>query len=224
MSFSLRQWPNLPDQDTYEALIFARNPPMTLDLLKNKRVGIAGLGGLGSNIAVMLARSGIGQMTLVDFDVVDPSNLNRQHYFNRHVGQKKTEALKSQLLEINPYLELRTEAVYIDTENCFDLFEDVDILVEAFDVAENKSMLVAAWQSELSKIPMVSASGMAGLESFESIQYKILGTSLHMVGDFVTEASRETGLAAPRVMLVSAMQALLVVRLLLERGEHFGDK
>lgn len=224
MSFSLRQWQNLPDKETYESLIFSRNPPNSLEILSKKHVGIAGLGGLGSNIAVMLARSGVGKMTLVDFDVIDPSNLNRQHYFNRHVGQKKTEALRQQLLEINPYLEIHSEATYIDHSNFSNLYGDVDLLVEAFDVAQNKSMLVEAWGTKLPHVPMVSASGMAGIEGFDSIHYKKLGKNLHLVGDFKTEAASETGLASPRVTLVASMQALLVLRLLLGKETQNGQE
>lgn len=215
MSFSLRQWQNLPEKETYESLIFSRNPPNSIEILREKHVGIAGLGGLGSNIAVMLARAGVGKMTLVDFDMIDPSNLNRQHYFNRHVGQKKTEALRMQLLEINPYLEICTEATYIDHNNFSMLYGDVDLLVEAFDIAQNKSMLVEAWGKWLQHVPMVSGSGMAGLDGFDSIVYKKLGKNLHIVGDFKTEAASDTGLASPRVTLVASMQALLVLRLLL---------
>ena len=110
--------------------------------LKNAKIGIAGLGGLGSNTAVSLARMGIGSITLVDFDVVEFSNLNRQYYAMKHVGMNKTDALKEVILDINPHISLETKTTRIVEDNIVELFKDVDILVEALDNSEEKAMLV----------------------------------------------------------------------------------
>lgn len=205
-------------------MIFSKNPPETSGQLRLKHVGIAGLGGLGSNVAVMLTRSGIGKLTLVDFDRVEPSNLNRQHYFHKHLGLYKTTALSQQLKDINPQLVVQSVNVKVGEDNLSELFGDVDLLVEAFDLPESKSMLVDAWRKKLEHIPLVSASGMAGRGGFEAITYRTLGSNLHLVGDFETEASEVNGLIAPRVMLVSAMQALLAVNLLLGKDDLIGKK
>lgn len=205
-------------------MIFSKNPPQLTEVLKQKHVGIAGLGGLGSNIAVMMTRAGIGKLTLVDFDRVDASNMNRQHYFQNHLGRYKTEALSEQLLAINPELSINAVTVKVSSGNVHDLFGEVDLLVEAFDLPENKSMLVDAWHNSLRHIPLVGASGMAGSGGFEGVGYKKLGTNLHLVGDFVTEASEATGLISPRVTLVCAMQALLGIRLLLGKDDSSGKK
>lgn len=205
-------------------MIFSKNPPQLTEVLKQKHVGIAGLGGLGSNVAVMMTRAGIGKLTLVDFDKVDASNMNRQHYFQNHLGSYKTEALSEQLLAINPELSINAVTVKVSSGNVHDLFGEVDLLVEAFDLPENKSMLVDAWHNRLRHIPLVGASGMAGSGGFDDIGYKKLGTNLHLVGDFVTEASEATGLISPRVTLVCAMQALLGIRLLLGKDDSSGKK
>ena len=110
--------------------------------LNKGRVAISGLGGLGSNVASALARIGVGHLHLIDFDRVDLTNLNRQQYFMRHVGRYKTDALREQLLEINPYLDIRTDCVRVREENIKELFAEDDIICEAFDVPENKAMLV----------------------------------------------------------------------------------
>ena len=94
---------------------------------------IAGLGGLGSNVAYSLARIGVGHLHLIDFDVVDITNLNRQQYFMEHIGMYKTDALKSLLLKINPYLDIRTDCVKVTEENLKELFADAQIVCEAFE-------------------------------------------------------------------------------------------
>lgn len=106
-------------------------------------MAVAGLGGLGSNIAVMLARSGVGHLFLVDFDVVDVTNLNRQAYSASHIGKPKTEAIKDIIAEINPYLDVEVCCKTVDENNAEELFGSYDIVCEAFDRAENKSMLIS---------------------------------------------------------------------------------
>ena len=126
------------------------------------RVAVAGLGGLGSNIAVSLARIGVGRLHLIDFDRVDVTNLNRQQYFADQVGMYKTEALRENLLRINPWLELRTDCLRVTEENAAALLRDDMYICEAFDDAGNKAMLVREVLEKLPGTYLVAASGMAG--------------------------------------------------------------
>lgn len=147
----------------FEAQLTMRNGLEHQQKLKNAKAAIAGLGGLGSNIAVHLARAGVGELLLVDFDVVELSNLNRQSYFLEHVGQPKTKALQSILLNINPYLKIETQTVKICGGNAVAIFGDYDYVCEAFDGAEDKAMLVNALLAHNPAINMVCGSGMAGM-------------------------------------------------------------
>ncbi|AAL93870.1 ThiF protein [Fusobacterium nucleatum subsp. nucleatum ATCC 25586] len=136
--------------------------------LKKTRVCILGLGGLGSNVVVLLARSGIGSLKLVDFDIVEASNLNRQQYRISHIGLKKTEAMKSIIREINPFVEVDISDIKVDRENIYSIVGDIELVVEAFDRAETKAMTLEALLTNTNKI-VVSASGMAGLGSANEI-------------------------------------------------------
>ena len=131
--------------------------------LNNAKVAIAGLGGLGSNIAVALARIGVSHLHLIDFDKVDISNLNRQHYFISHLNKYKTQALAEQLQMINPYLNIVTDCIKVTEDNIFSLFKDEDIICEAFDVPENKAMLVNKVLELFPEKYIISGSGMAVL-------------------------------------------------------------
>ena len=135
--------------------------PGITDILKQKKVAIAGLGGLGSNIAVMLSRIGVGKLFLVDFDKVEPSNLNRQHYNINHLGMQKTLALKSQIEIINPFIEIEIKDIKITEENAREIFKGYPIVCEAFDNPIYKAILVNALL-ENGDTKIVAASGMAG--------------------------------------------------------------
>ena len=195
--------------------ILARNVFGVSDKLKNGRVGVAGLGGLGSNIAVMLARIGVGKLFLVDFDRVEPTNLNRQHYNLTHLGMLKTDALKSQIEKINPFIEIETRAVKVDEDNVSKLFEDYPIVCEAFDKPQNKAMLVnALLQKGSTKI--VAASGMVGFDSANKIKTKKALKNLYICGDSQPAEQEGIGFMAPRVMVCAGHQANMVLRLLLD--------
>lgn len=195
--------------------IFSRNRPGATEILKAAVVGIAGLGGLGSNIAVHLVRAGVRTLILADFDVVEPSNLNRQHYFSHQIGMKKSEALSEILLSINPDLDLILWDCVITPENLTQIYKEVSVMVEAFDRSENKSMLVNEWLLHKPEIPLVCASGMAGIGPSNELITRKFGKQLFMVGDLKTEASAEEGLCASRVALAAAHQSHAVIRLLL---------
>lgn len=198
----------------YDALN-ERHSPETQRLLDRGRVAVAGLGGLGSNVAFALARIGVGHLHLIDFDRVDLTNLNRQQYFTEHVGMYKTDALKSQLFRINPYLDIRTDCLRVTPENLPKLFLDDDIICEAFDVPENKAMLAEGILGHFPGKTLVSASGMAGCESSNLIRTRRVGPRFYLCGDETSEAVPGRGLMAPRVALCAAHEANLITRLLL---------
>ena len=182
------------------------------------RVAVAGLGGLGSNIAVSLARLGVGHLHLIDFDRVDVTNLNRQQYFADQVGMPKTEALRENLLRINPWLDLRTDCLRVTEENAAGLLRDDTYICEAFDVAEQKAMLVRTVLEQLPEKYLVAASGMAGLGSANAIHTRRLTGRFYLCGDGVSDVADGIGLVAPRVALCAAHQAHMVLRIL---SEHF---
>lgn len=204
-----------PGRDELEALMIARHTPGVHRVVKQAVVGIAGLGGLGSAVAVALARIGVGKLILADFDVVEPSNLNRQQYFIDQLGSLKVDALAENLERINPYVVLERHGVVLTRENVPKIFAEVDVLVEAFDRADQKAMLVESFARELPESPIVMASGLAGYESSNTIQTRRAGRSIVLVGDGVTAAAQGTGLMAPRVGVAAHHQANAVLRLLL---------
>lgn len=182
--------------------------------LKKKRVCILGLGGLGSNVAVLLARSGIGYLKLVDFDIVEASNLNRQQYRISHIGIKKTEAMKSIIREINPFVEVDILDIKVDRENIYSIVGDIEIVVEAFDRAETKAMTLEELLTDKNKI-VVSASGMAGLGSANEIVTRKIKDNFYLIGDNYSDYEEYSGIMSTRVMLCAAHQANMVLRLIL---------
>lgn len=191
-----------------------RFPAEIREKLRNGRAAIAGLGGLGSNIAVSLARSGVGHLLLVDFDVVDVTNLNRQMYMIPHLGMPKTEALREILAQINPWLDVRTEQVRVTPENVRELFSGWPVVCEAFDRAEQKAMLVSSLLAQCPDTIVVSGNGMAGLGDANLIQTRQQMRRLYVCGDGMTEISPGVGLMAPRVAICAGHQANKVLQLI----------
>ena len=181
-------------------------------------VAICGLGGLGSNIAVALARAGVGKLILIDFDKVDISNLHRQQYQADQIGLYKTEALTENLKRSAPYVEIISYAVRITAENFQKLLQDADIICEAFDDAVAKAMLVNGVLEQLHTKYLIAASGMAGLGSANSIKTRRVMERFYLCGDGVSDVADDIGLVAPRVMLCAAHQAQMVLRIL--SGEY----
>ena len=190
----------MPSQEEIYAALCQRHGKALQDKLQKAKVAIAGLGGLGSNIAIGLARIGVGQLHLVDFDRVDLTNLNRQHYFIHHLGQYKTEALKKQILEINPYIRVSTDCLKITASNVATLFSDADIICEAFDVPENKAMLVNTVLEQLPDKWLVSGNGMAGYGKSNLIQTKAIMSKFYLCGDNISSNEAQP-LMAPRVAI-----------------------
>ena len=169
---------------------------------------------MGSNIAVSLARAGIGKLILVDFDKVDISNLHRQQYKADQIGRFKTEALAENLREIAPYIQVETHAVRVTEENFEALLSKADLICEAFDRAEAKAMLVNGVLEKLHTKYLIAASGMAGLGSANSIQTRRITNRFYLCGDGISDVADDIGLVAPRVMLCAAHQAHMVLRIL----------
>ena len=201
-----------PSERELEAVITARHTPGVHEKMKKSCIGIAGLGGLGSSAAIALARVGTGKLILVDFDIIEPSNLNRQQYFIDQLGMPKADALKENIKKINPYVEIEAHIEKVSSTNINLLYKDVDILIEAFDRPDQKAMLL-----QYSKAPkIIAASGLAGYSSSEQIKIRKLGERIFIVGDLKTGAAPGCGLMAPRVGIAAHIQANLAMQLLLE--------
>ena len=205
----------IPPAETLEALMAARHSPGVHATLKRATVGIAGLGGLGSAVAVALARSGVGTLVLADFDVVEPSNLNRQQYLVKQIGMKKTDALRDNLLGVNPYIQIEIHCVRLEPHNIPNIFPHVEVLIEAFDSAEGKAMLAESFATAFPSIPLILASGVAGHLPGNTIRTRKIGRNMFLVGDGEAEAKPGTGLMAPRVGIAAHQQANAAIRILL---------
>jgi len=184
--------------------------------LKNYTVGIAGAGGLGSNCAVALARVGIGKLVIADFDVVSESNLNRQYFFRDQIGVKKVVALKENINRINPTVQIIIHDIKLNESTIVSVYKDCDIIVEAFDLAEMKKMLIETCMTDLPEIPIVIGLGMAGYGDSNSIKVR-RNENIYICGDEKTEISEQNLPLAPRVGIVANMQANTVLEILLNK-------
>jgi sulfur carrier protein ThiS adenylyltransferase len=183
--------------------------------LTGKRVGIIGLGGLGSNVAAMLVRTGVGHLVLADGDRVDASNLNRQLYFRDDIDRPKTEALADTLRRIDPDVDLELVGLAVDADGVVAIGRRVDILVEAVDCADTKAMIMNACTQRLPDLPLVAASGLAGSGSANAVVTEVLSERVWMVGDQTSDVTDGLPLVASRVMAAAAHEAHAVVRILL---------
>ena len=205
----------IPSSEEFECLMMARHTPGIHQKIKNSVVGVAGLGGLGSAIAVALARVGVGRLILVDFDVVEPSNLNRQQYFVHQIGMPKVEALQKNIAVINPYVRVQTYQEKLDRNNGERIFQEAEVVVEAFDRAEEKAMLINIVSEKMPDKYIVAASGVAGYGDSNEIKTVRFSSKIFIVGDQKTAAQPGVGLMAPRVGIAAHHQANTVLRILL---------
>jgi sulfur carrier protein ThiS adenylyltransferase len=205
----------IPSSEEFECLMMARHTPGIHQKIKKSVVGIAGLGGLGSAIAVALARVGVGSLILVDFDVVEPSNLNRQQYFVHQIGMSKVEALQRNIEAINPYVRVQTYQEKLDRNNGERIFQEAEVVVEAFDRAEEKAMLINIVSEKMPGKYIVAASGVAGYGDSNEIKTVRFSSKIFIVGDQKTAAQPGVGLMAPRVGIAAHHQANTVLRILL---------
>lgn len=193
---------------------------MTFDeirrILSTKTVGIAGCGGLGSNCAIALARIGVGKLIIADFDVIQESNLNRQCYYIDQIGQKKSFTLADNIYFINDKVEVKAYDIKLRPKDIVEIYKDCDVIVEAFDLAEMKQMIIETVLTEMPDTPLVCGIGMAGYGNNNGIRMEEHG-NLYICGDFETEIAEDMPPMAPRVGIVAYMQANQVVELLIKQ-------
>ena len=205
----------MPEREVLRSMIASRNSPELNLALSKAVIGVAGLGGLGSNIALSLARVGVKKLVLADFDVVEPSNLNRQQYFVRHIGLKKTQALKELINDVNPFVEVETHDIFLDEKNVASVFGECEILCEAFDNVDGKAMILNEAGASLKEKKIIGASGMAGYFSSNLIKTIKFAKNVYLCGDLTNEAKIGQGLMAPRVAVCANHEANLAIRLLM---------
>ncbi len=230
--------PRTPSREEMLAALVERQGAENVAKLQSATVAVCGLGGLGSNVAIALARAGVGKLILIDFDCVDVANLHRQQYKASQVGVAKAVALPENLREIAPYIELESHQVRVTEENLMELVGKADIVCEAFDNAECKAMLVNGVLEHNAEVAstvaagedcanpsagkdcaadqkfLVAASGMAGFGDANSIQTRKVSKNFYLCGDGVTDVNDGVGLVAPRVMACAAHQAQTIVRII----------
>lgn len=207
----------IPDKNEWIKALRERHGEKLQNKISSSSVAICGLGGLGSNIAVLLSRAGIGKLMLIDFDKVDITNLHRQQYKADQIGMYKTEALRKNLEEINPYIKTKILTVCITEENAKKLLSDCDIICEAFDNAEAKASLVNLVLSEMPDKYIVAASGMAGLLSANLIKTRRISKRFYLCGDEKSDVCDGFGLIASRVSVCASHQAHAVIRIISEK-------
>ena len=205
----------VPSKKDIEDALCGRHTPEIHNTIKKAKIGIAGLGGLGSNIAAMLVRAGISDLTIADLDVVDITNINRQNYDIGHIGAAKVDAAEQQLRKINPYVKIKKHNVRLDRSNIRRIFKDRDIICEAFDAPSEKAMLINTVLEECPGTKVVSGSGMAGFGRSNEITTKRLFDDLYICGDGIDMEDVPGGLMAPRVNICAGHMANAVISLIL---------
>lgn len=209
----------IPTKEEWNQALSERHGEELQKSFSASTVAICGLGGLGSNIAISLARAGIGKLILIDFDCVDITNLHRQQYKVNQMGKYKTEALSENLKEIAPYTGIELHTVRITEDNAVEFLKDVDIICEAFDDAASKAELVNTVLENLPGKYLVAASGMAGMGSANSIHTRKISSKFYLCGDEKSDVQTEGSFVSSRVMLCAAHQAHTVLRILAEEFE-----
>lgn len=209
----------IPTKEEWNKALVERHGKELHRAFSSAVVAICGLGGLGSNIAISLARAGVGQLILCDYDRVDITNLHRQQYKADQIGMYKTVVLAENLKEIAPYVSVEIHTERITEDNALTLLRSADIICEAFDDAECKAMLTNTVLSELPDKYLVAASGMAGLGTTNSIKTRRITSKFYLCGDETSEVSDGIGLVAPRVALCAAHQAHTVLRIIAKQFE-----
>jgi len=180
-----------------------------LKKIQSVKIGIAGLGGLGSNCAMNLVRCGFKNFILCDFDKIEPSNLNRQFYFADQLGKYKAEALSENLRKINPSIEISAQIIMLTQANMPDIFNSCNAIVEAFDKAEMKTQFANVFIN--SNRFCVSASGLAGWGNSDKIVTKKIRENYYLIGDLVAEAGSDRPPCSPRVNIAAAKEADVIL-------------
>ncbi len=206
----------LPSKEELENSLSTRHSPKVHNAIKNAKIGIAGMGGLGSNIAMMLARAGVSSLVIADHDVVDISNINRQNYYLEQIGKAKTDASEELLKAVNPYIAIVKHCVKLDPSNIPGIFGGCDIVCEAFDVPSEKAMFINTMLEECPGIKIVAGSGMAGFGRSNEIRTEKLFADLYLCGDGIDMEEAEGGLMSPRVNICAGHMANTVIALLMK--------
>ena len=204
----------IPSREVMREALNIRHGEELQDKISAARVAVCGLGGLGSNIAIALARAGVGHLHLIDFDRVDLTNLNRQQYAVGQLGQYKTDALRETLSLVSPYCDVTCDTVRVTEENLPDLLRNEDYICEAFDRAEAKAMLVSGVLEHFPEKYLVAGSGLAGLGSANTIQTRRVSQRFYLCGDGTSDSSVGLGLMASRVLVCAAHEANMILRLI----------
>ena len=204
----------IPSREVMREALNIRHGEALQNKISAARVAVCGLGGLGSNIAIALARAGVGHLHLIDFDRVDLTNLNRQQYAVGQLGQYKTDALRETLSLVSPYCDVTCDTVRVTEENLPDLLRNEDYICEAFDRAEAKAMLVSGVLEHFPEKYLVAGSGLAGLGSANTIQTRRVSKRFYLCGDGTSDSSVGLGLVASRVLVCAAHEANMILRLI----------
>lgn len=204
----------IPSREVMREALNIRHGEDLQNKISAARVAVCGLGGLGSNIAIALARAGVGHLHLIDFDRVDLTNLNRQQYAVGQLGQYKTDALRETLSLVSPYCDVTCDTIQVTEENLPDLLKTEDYICEAFDRAEAKAMLVSGVLEHFPEKYLVAASGLAGLGSANTIQTRRVSQRFYLCGDGTSDSSVGLGLVASRVLVCAAHEANMILRLI----------
>ena len=204
----------IPSREVMREALNIRHGEDLQNKISAARVAVCGLGGLGSNIAIALARAGVGHLHLIDFDRVDLTNLNRQQYAVGQLGQSKTDALRETLSLVSPYCDVTCDTIQVTEENLPDLLRNEDYICEAFDRAEAKAMLVSGVLEHFPEKYLVAGSGLAGLGSANTIQTRRVSQRFYLCGDGTSDSSVGLGLVASRVLVCAAHEANMILRLI----------
>lgn len=204
----------IPSREVMREALNIRHGEDLQNKISAARVAVCGLGGLGSNIAIALARAGVGHLHLIDFDRVDLTNLNRQQYAVGQLGQYKTDALRETLSLVSPYCDVTCDTIQVTEETLPDLLRNEDYICEAFDRAEAKAMLVSGVLEHFPEKYLVAGSGLAGLGSANTIQTRRVSQRFYLCGDGTSDSSVGLGLVASRVLVCAAHEANMILRLI----------
>ena len=204
----------IPSREVMREALNIRHGEDLQNKISAARVAVCGLGGLGSNIAIALARAGVGHLHLIDFDRVDLTNLNRQQYAVGQLGQYKTDALRETLSLVSPYCDVTCDTIQVTEENLPDLLKTEDYICEAFDRAEAKAMLVSGVLEHFPEKYLVAGSGLAGLGSANTIQTRRISQRFYLCWDGTSDSSVGLGLVASRVLVCAAHEANMILRLI----------
>lgn len=209
----------ITEEEIYAALC-ERHTKENQDIISQAKVAVLGLGGLGSNIALSLARLGVGNMLLVDFDIINITNIFRQNYRLEHIGRLKTDCILEEIREINPYLNVEIKNIKITRENIIELIENYNIICEAFDKSEVKSEIIDEILEKSTDKIVISGNGMAGYKDCNLIKTRKLGKRLYICGDLENGIEKEKTLMAPRVNVCAMHEANMVLNIILNKQKR----